>query len=124
MREGGKRKHLEKKKHSTHKINIGQISGKVNEGDIIKKNWPISNKFNEGDEKKAKKQKKRSWNKVFLFPETCEMNLVFFVMFFYLPELNGFFFENRQQFNACAGQEKKPSFFLVMRVLNLMRALI
>ena len=47
MREGGKKKHLGKDKHSTYfrkrkvieggKKNIGQISGKVNEGDEIKK---------------------------------------------------------------------------------------
>ena len=37
MRDGGKKKHLGKKKHFTFKKNIGQISGKVNEGDEIKK---------------------------------------------------------------------------------------
>ena len=56
MREGGKKKHLGKNKHSTYfwkkkidegdKKNIGQISGKVNEGDEIKKK-PILNKVNE-----------------------------------------------------------------------------
>ena len=37
MREGGKKKHLGKKKHSTYKKNIWQISGKINEGEEIKK---------------------------------------------------------------------------------------
>ena len=38
------------------KKNIGQISGKVNEGDEIKKR-PILNKVIEGDEKKNKQKK-------------------------------------------------------------------
>ena len=35
----------------TNKKNIGQISGKVNEGGKIKKNLTYLNKVNEGDEK-------------------------------------------------------------------------
>ena len=53
------------------KKNIGQISGKVNEGYEIKKR-PILNKVNEGDEKKSNKNiagKKffNSWNKLGFF---------------------------------------------------------
>ena len=52
MKEGGKKTF--KKKNIEHilgkqwgrpnKKNIGHISGKVNEGDKIKKNWPIKKK--------------------------------------------------------------------------------
>ena len=45
--------------------------------------------------------------------------LVFFRIVFLSPEIDCFFPENRQQ----SGQ-KKHMFFLVMRGLNLMRALI
>ena len=47
---------------------------------------------------KKQAQKKHSWKKVFLFPE---MKLFFFRMFF----------ENRQQFNARAGQKKNTHVF-------------
>ena len=50
MREGGK-------KNIKHIFgNIGHISGKVNEGDKIKKNCPISKKVNEDDEKNKQKE--------------------------------------------------------------------
>ena len=77
----------------------------------------ILNKVNEGDEKN--KPKKHSWKNIFL---SAEMYLFFPECVFYLPKLR-VFFGNRQQSNARAGQ-KKTHVFLVMRGLNLMRALI
>ena len=74
----------------------------------------------EGGKKTLKKKtskKKPSWKDVFLY---FEMNLVFIGMFFYFPKLT-VFFGNRQQSNASA---EKKTFFLLMRSLNLMRALI
>ena len=50
----------------------------------------------------------------YLLKWTC-----FFMNVFYVPRLTG----NWQQFNARAGQ-KKTTFFLVMRGLNLMSPLI
>ena len=49
MKEGGKTLNLFLEKLvRANKKNIWQISGKVNEGDDIKK-WPIFKKVNEGD---------------------------------------------------------------------------
>ena len=55
MRESGK-KNLRKKKHWTYFGNIGHISGKVNEGDKIKKTFDLfKKKVNADNEKQAKK---------------------------------------------------------------------
>ena len=56
-------------------------------------------------------------NTIYLSKGTC-----FFGMFFLSPKLT-VFFRNRQQSDA-RWAEKKHMFFLVMRSLNLMRALI
>ena len=91
------------------------IFGKVNEGDKIKKTFDKLKRAT-----KKHKQKKHGCKNVFLSPE---MNL-FFSDFFFIPQNCLFFFGNRQKFNARAGQKKNTCFFLVMRGLNLMRALI
>ena len=56
-------------------------------------------------------KKKHSWKNI------CYLSkLIFFGMCFFSPEIDCFFFENRQQSNACAGQIF--FFFFVMRGLN------
>ena len=71
-----------KKKHLKKK-NIEPVFRKVNESDKIKKSiGPVSRKVNEGDE-----------------------------MFFLIPKITCFFFGNRQQSNARAGQKKHMFFW-------------
>ena len=62
---------------------------------------------------------KKQAGKSFLY---AEINLFILECFFYFTKYWGFF-GNRRQPNACARQ-KKQMFFLVMRCLNPMRALI
>ena len=84
------------------KKNIPHIFEKVSEGHQIKKYWT---NVNEGDEKNQ--QKKHSWKKVFYFLKLTW----FFSECFLSTKIKWVFFENRQQFNARAGQ-KKHMFFL------------
>ena len=75
MREGGKNKHLRKKI-------IEPISGKVNEGDEIKKKpWPILKKVNhvnEGDKKN--KHKKNIAGKIFFYSKWTFFSEFFFYL--------------------------------------------
>ena len=98
--------------------NIAQISGKVNEGDKIKNFWSILKKVYEGDKKKRNKDKA---GKCFLSPE---MNLFFSECFFLSSEINFFSRKSAKNPMRALSREKTHVVFLVMRGLNLMRALI
>ena len=74
-------------------------------------------RVNEGD---GKNKQKNLADKIF---PVSRNKLVFFPNVFFILSKLTVFFGNRQQSNARAGQ-KKNLFFLVMRGLNLMRALI
>ena len=64
--------------------------------------WKLLKKNLMRAKKKKQAKKKHSWTNIFyLMKWTC-----FLECFFYLPKLTVFFFGNRQQFNARAGQIK------------------